>query len=105
MKFEVWFVVACELGLLAYAIWAVHHRIDRRKIPHNFASALHGSGLFAVVALGVSVFLAEAAGARKFVAVREIFEIAMLSSTLSVALALRIMKGAPYDRDKKENPP
>lgn len=101
MRIQAMFVILAQLSVVGYAVWAVHHRTDRRKVPEHFSGALHGCAAFACIVMLVALFLGEAAGARKFLAVREIFEIGFLSCCATIGLALRILKGAPYDREKK----
>lgn len=99
MRVQALFVIIAQLLTLAYAIYSVHYRNDRRKVPANFSQGLHGLTVFAVGLLGLALLLTEAAEGRKFLAVREIFEMGFVASCAATCLALRILKGAPYDRD------
>jgi hypothetical protein len=104
MRVQAVFVIVAQWATLIYAIYAVHNRNDRRKVPQNFSQGLHGLTVFAVLLLGLALLLTEVANGRKFIAVREIFEMGFICSCIAVCLALRILKGAPYDRGKPEKP-
>ena len=90
--------VVAQASVVGYAVWAVHNRNDRRKVPDHLAGGLHGMALFGLVLLGLAWFLSSMSGDRRFLAVRDIYELGCVAGSVATVLSIRILKGAPYDR-------
>lgn len=98
MRTQAFLVIVSQLLVLAYAVWSVHHRTDRRRVPAHFRNGLHVLAVFSAAIVVLGLTLAGLSDGRRFLAVREIFELGFIGTTGAVVLALRILKGAPYDR-------
>lgn len=97
MRVQAMIVLLSLVSMVGYSIWSVHHRNDRRKVPVHMSQALHGVSLFAFSVIG-SATLMDLASSNRLLAVKEVFEIGVIGSCVAVVIALRILKGAPYDR-------
>jgi hypothetical protein len=97
-------VLLAQFSVMGYAVWALHHRNDRRSLPKDLAGAVHSSVAFATGILILSLILVYFSDGRRFLAVRQVFEVGYLASCMSLALVIRILKGQPHDRKDRGTP-
>ena len=92
MSLSTLIAVSAQLWLLWYAVRAVTHRNDRRAPCQSSADALLGAAVFAAALLLSGVMFAFSDG-RRFIVVRQIFELATVVSACTYAMAIQTMKG------------
>jgi hypothetical protein len=102
MKVNVETIAAIQFLIMGYAIFAVRHKNDRRRTPPDMLHALYAVAGFSTVVLIASVGLDLLADGRRLSSIRNIFEIGCFSAAGAVIAALRILKGAPYERNREQ---
>lgn len=93
MSLSTLIAVSAQLWLLWYAVRAVTHRNDRRAPCQSSADALLGAAVFAAALLLLSGVMFAFSDGRRFVVVRQIFELATLATACTAVVAVQAMKG------------
>jgi len=93
--------LVAQVVLLWYAYQSVFKRNDRRKPDPNDISAMQGAILFAAVVLAASAVMIFLADGRRFIAVRQVFELGYIASCYAFYTTIRILRGKPYRDDER----
>ena len=93
MSLSTLIAVSAQLWLLWYAVRAVTHRNDRRATCQSSADALLGAAAFAGALLVLSGLMFAFSDGRRFIVVRQIFELATVVSACTYTMAIQTMKG------------
>ena len=88
-------VVLVQIVLMIYAVSTVRHKLltDRRVMPDDKYSAVKASFVTAIGLLLVAGVMEFLSGERKFMSVREIWELGFIASAVCIGIAIRILKG------------
>lgn len=97
MKIQTLLALLSMVGMIVYSVYAVRHKNDRRRVPKDMLHALYSVAAMALVIISASAVLDVVIGVHPHVS-KWVTEYGMVCAAGSVVVALRILKGAPYDR-------